>query len=176
MQPPVTLSQIEGKTRAYAEARDRLRELCAALEAGMKDLRIEHLPGIRKALNRAAEAEAALHALIERAPELFVRPKTVILHGIRVGYMKGKGGIEWDDADRVLALIERHLPDQLDTLCKVVRRPSRDAIAQLDVATLKKIGCRVVDTGEEVFIKAADGALDKMVDALLKAATEEAKA
>lgn len=176
MQPPVTMTQIDARARAYAEARDRLRDLVAALDAGMKALQREHLPGIRRALRRAATAEAALHAAIEAAPELFVRPKTVILHGVRVGFIKGKGGIEWDDADRVLALIERHLPDQLDILCKVVRRPSREALAQLDVATLKKLGCRVVDTGEEVFIKPVDGALDKMVEALLKSATEEAKA
>lgn len=176
MQPPVTLNQIESKARAYSEARDRLRELVAALEAGMKALRQEHLPGIRRALNRAAEAEAALHALIEAAPELFAKPKTVILHGVRVGYMKGKGKIEWESDEQVIRLIRKHLPELADVLIATVEKPSRDGLAALAVADLKRLGVTVTDAGEQVYIKPADSALDKMVDALLKSATEEAKA
>lgn len=175
MQAPITLSQIEARAKAYSEARDRLRELCADLDAGLKALQRDRLPGIRRALNRATEIEAQLRALVEMAPDLFARPKTVILHGIRLGFMKGNGGIVWDDADAVVAAIQKHLPDQAETLIRWAGKPIKEAINQLDVATLRKIGCRVVDTGEEVFVKAVGSALDKMVDALIKAATEEAK-
>ncbi len=176
MQAPVTLNQIESKARTYSDARDRLRELCAALEDGMKALRIEHLSGIRRALNRAAEAEAALHALVEQAPELFVKPKTVILHGVRVGYMKGKGKIEWESDEQVVKLIRKHFPELADVLIVTAEKPSKDGLAALTVADLKKLGATVDEAGDQVYIKPADSALDKMVDALLKSATEEAKA
>jgi len=176
MQAPVTLNQIDTKARAYSDARDRLRELCAALEDGMKALRQEHLPGIRRALNRAAEAEAALEALVEQAPELFVKPKTVILHGIRVGFVKSKGKIEFSDADRVVALIKKHFPDQADVLIATTEKPVKDALNGLTAADLRKLGINVVEGDDAVYIKPADSALDKMVDALLKAATEEARA
>ena len=42
----------------------------------------------------------SLRALIEESPELFEKPRSVVLHGIKLGYQKGKGGIVWDDADR----------------------------------------------------------------------------
>ncbi len=176
MQPPVTLNQIDTKARAYSDARDRLRELCAALEDGMKALRQEHLPGIRRALNRAAEAEAALEALVEQAPELFTKPKTVVLHGVRVGYMKGKGKIEWESDEQVVKLIRKHFPELADVLIVTTEKPSKDGLVALAVADLKKLGATVTDAGDQVYIKPADSALDKMVDALLKAATEEAKA
>lgn len=176
MQAPVTLNQIDTKARAYSDARDRLRELCAALEDGMKALRQEHLPGIRRALNRAAEAEAALHALVEQAPELFAKPKTVVLHGVRVGYMKGKGKIEWESDEQVVKLIRKHFPELADVLIVTTEKPSKDGLVALAVADLKKLGATVTDAGDQVYIKPADSALDKMVDALLKAATEEARA
>jgi len=177
MQAPVTLNNIETRARVYSDARDRLRELCAALEDGIKALQRDRLPGIRRALNRAAEAQAALEALVGEAPDLFVKPKTVILHGVRVGYMKGRGGIEWDDADAVVSAILEKLPEaQHETLIRWTGKPVKEALNSLDVATLKRIGCRIVDTGEAVIVKPVDSALERMVDALLKAAIEEARA
>lgn len=168
------LNDIETRARKFAEARDTLRALCETLNQGIAALQSEHLPGIRRAVTRAAEQHDALKALIEASPDLFKKPKTLTLHGIRVGWMKGKGGIEWDDADAVVAAIQKHLPDQAEALIRWTGKPLKEAINQLDVASLKKIGCRVVDTGEIVVVKPVDSAVDKMVDALLKAATEDA--
>jgi len=172
-----SMTDIETRARKYAEARDTLRDLCAALNDGIAALQKEHLPGIRKAVQRASEAEATLKALIESAPELFQKPKTVTLHGVRLGYMKGKGGIVFDrDPDAVVAAIMKHLPEQAEALIRWTGKPLKEALNQLDVASLKKIGGRVVDTGEIVFIKAVDSAVDKMVEALLKGAAEEVAA
>lgn len=171
-----TINDIEARAKRAAEARDKLRDLCAALDDGIRALQKEHLPAIRRAVARASEAEAELKALIEAAPELFSKPKTVTFHGLRLGYMKGKGGIAWDDADAVVAAIQKHLPDQAEALIRWTGKPLKEAINQLDVATLRKIGCRVVDTGEQVFVKAVDGAVDKMVEALLRGAAEEVAA
>lgn len=171
-----TMTDIETRAAAAAKARDKLRELCSALNDGVTALQRDQLPAIRRAVERASQAKAELKALVESAPELFVKPKTVILHGLRLGYMKGKGGIAWDDGDAVVAAILKHLPDQADDLIRWTGKPLKEAINQLDVATLKKIGCRVVDTGEQVFIKAVDSAVDKMVDALLRDATVEVTA
>jgi len=175
MQQPATMTQIDARARAYSDARDSLRDLVAALDAGMKALQREHLPGIRRALKRAAEAEAALHAAVEIAPELFAKPRTVVLHGVRVGWMKGKGKIEWDSDEQVIRLIRKHLPELADRLIVTTERPSKDGLAALAVADLKRIGVTVADAGEQVYIKPADSALDRMVEALLKAATEECR-
>ena len=171
-----SMTDIETRARKYAEARDTLRDLCAALNDGIAALQKEHLPGIRKAVRRASEAESHLKALVESAPELFQKPKTVTLHGVRLGYMKGKGGIAWDDNDAVVNAIIKYLPEQAEALIRWTGKPLKEALNQLDVASLKKIGCRVVDTGEIVFIKAVDSAVDKMVEALLKGAAEEVAA
>jgi hypothetical protein len=171
----VTLADIEGKAEKYAKARDEMRAIAAAMQEGIDAIKRSELPKLRKAVAKAAEHHDVLKAMIEASPELFQKPKTVILHGIRVGYSKGKGSIAWDDADAVVAAIQKHLPDMAEQLIRWTGRPLKEAINQLDVATLKKIGCRVTDTGEQIVIKAVDSEFDRLVDALLKDATEEAR-
>lgn len=173
---PVTMKEIEARAEKLAKALAERDSIVAALEEAITALKASELPKLRKAVARVAEHHDALKAMIEASPELFVKPKTVILHGVRVGYQKGKGGIAWDDADAVVQLILKHLPDQAEQLIRWTGKPLKEAINQLDVATLKKIGCRVVDTGELVIIKAVDSDFDRLAEALLKDATEEARA
>lgn len=171
---PVTLDQIELHAKHYADRRAAVIEIVAALNSAMDALKADALPRLRRAVARAAEKHDELKALVEAAPKLFQKPKTQTFHGIRLGWMKGKGGIEWDDADAVVAAIQKHFPDQAEQLIRWTGKPLKEAINQLDVASLKKIGCRVVDTGEVVFIRPVDSAVDRMVQALLDAATKEA--
>lgn len=168
-----TLNDIELRAKKYAEARERIGAIVTDLNEGIEAIKRAELPRLKKAIAAAAEHHDALKGLIEAAPELFRKPRTVTFHGLRLGYMKGKGGIVWDDSDAVVAAIQKHLPEQAETLIRWTGKPLKEAINQLDVATLRKIGCRVVDTGEQVVIKPVDSAVDKMVDALLKGATEE---
>jgi hypothetical protein len=134
------------------------------------------MPAIARAVERAALAEAELRALVSGAPELFERPRTVVMHGVKVGWMKGKGAIEIADAARTVALIRRHLPEQAEALIRVTETPHRPALAQLSVADLRRLGCTVIDAGDEVVIKPMDGELQKLVDRLLAEAADDGAA
>lgn len=168
-----TLVDIELRAKRYAEAREHLAGIVAALNAGIEALKRDHMKRLKKAVADAAERHDALKALIEETPDLFVKPRTVVFHGIKLGYQKGKGKIEWDDADQVVRLIKKYFPAQADVLVATSERPAREALAQLTAVELKKLGISVTDGGDAVFIRPADSAVDKMVDALLKDATEE---
>lgn len=172
---PGPLADIELKTKDFADARAKLAEHVEALNVAVEALKRASMPVIRRALARAAERAAELKAAIEDAPQSFEKPRSHVFHGIKVGYRKGAGGIAFDDAERVVALIEKHLSEQADVLLKVTKKPVKKALEQLDGAELKKIGVTVEDTGDVAFIKPVDSALDKHVNALLKEATAEAK-
>ena len=90
------------------------------------------------------------------------------MYGVKVGFEKGKGRIEWDDDDTVVRLIEKHFPEQADILIKTKKKPAKKALAQLSVAELKKLGVTVEETGDQVVIKSTDSEIDKLVTALLK--------
>lgn len=168
-----TLVEIESRAKKYAEARQTLAELVLELENAMTAMKNDAMPSIKRALNRAAEHHDQLRALIDEAPELFAKPKSHIFHGVKLGYQKSKGKIEFEDADRVVALIKKHFPDQADVLIATTEKPVKDALNNLTAAELKKLGINVTEGGDVVFIRPVDSAVDKMVDALLKAATAE---
>ena len=150
-----------------------LRRVMADATAHEAVLRREHLPGIKRALARAAETEAALRALVEANPGCFIRPRTQVFAGIKVGYAKGKGALSFDDADSVVARIKKHLPEQADVLIRTKEAPVKEALAQLSAAELKKIGVTLSEAGDQTVVRPVDSEVDKMVDALLKAATGE---
>lgn len=166
------LKDIEPKAKAYSEARAKVVEIVTDLNAGIEALKRDSMPGLKRAIARAAEKHDQLKAIIEESPDLFVKPRTVVFHGVKIGYAKGKGGIAFDDAAQVIKLIRKHHPDAADTLIKTTETPVKDALAQLTVAELKKLGCKVVDASDAVVIKPTDSEVDKLVDVLLKGATE----
>ncbi len=167
-----TLAEIEASSKTYADARAKLAAAVAELNSQIDAARRQLLPSIKRELAKAAQRQDELRTLIESAPELFVKPRTLIFHGVKLGYQKGKGGIAFDDAAQVVKLIRRHLPEQAETLIALRESPIKDALANLPVTDLKRIGCTVIETGDAVVIKPTDSEVDKMVDALLKDATD----
>lgn len=166
------LTDIEPNAKAYAEARSKVVEIVTQLNDAIEALKRDHMPALKRAITKAAEKHDQLKQIIEANPTLFVKPRTVIYHGVKLGMQKGKGGISFDDADQVVRLIKRHFPEQADVLVVTTEKPAKDALAQLTVADLKKVGCTVVDAGDAVVIKPTDSEVDKLVDALMKGATE----
>ena len=171
-----TLADLEKRVKRLADTRAVLCGIVAHLNDGIDALRRDHMKELKAAVNAAAEEHEKLKALIEAHPELFAKPRTVVMHGIKLGYRKGSGSMEFDDAEQVAKLVQKHFPDEFDLLVKTEHKPIKKALEQLNAAQLKKLGITVEETGDVVFIKPTDSAVDKLVNALLKSATEEAEA
>ncbi|MFA5183311.1 MAG: host-nuclease inhibitor Gam family protein [Syntrophales bacterium] len=164
----MNLIDLDGLTKEFSSAREALAGRVRALENIIATIKRRRLPGIKTAVNTVMEKQASLKAAIEESRSLFVRPKTMIMHGIKIGYQKSKGTISWDDSDQVVKLIKKHLPDQADVLIKTTEKPIKDALLNLSAADLKRIGVTISDDGDQVVIKSTDSEIDKFVDALLK--------
>ncbi len=168
-----TMERIEKLTRNYADARERLAETVQALEDKIEAIKRQYLPGIKIQVGIATQEKADLKAAVEDSKELFAKPRTVIISGIKVGFEKGKGRIEWEDNDTVVRLIEKHFPDQAEVLVQTKKKPVKKALANLSASELKKLGIQVEDTGDQVVIKPTDSQIEKLVDKLLKEKDEE---
>ena len=169
-----TMEQIEKLTRKYAEESAALNEAVGALEAELEAVKKARMKGIKALVTRTADAKAALHGALESAPDLFGKPKTLTFSGVKVGYQKGKGGLDWEDDDALVAKIEKVYGEQAEDYLLVEKQPSAKALEGLEAAELKRLGVTVVDTGEQVVIRHVDGAVEKAVKALLKEKVEEA--
>lgn len=165
----MSMKTIEDLSRDYADERNWLAERVGGYKEELEKLNHRMLPQIKRAVDSVARARAKLENEVGEHPELFVKPKSVTLHGIRVGFAKGKGTISWDDADRVVELIHKHFPEQAEILVKVTETPVKKALAQLSAADLKRLGITVTETGDEVVIKPVDGDVERLVEVLLRA-------
>ena len=170
-----TLAEIEILTKKFSEARADLKSRISYLEDEIAVLKRKYLPGIKKSIEAAASAKMRLHSEIEDSAELFVKPRTIIFHGIKIGYQKGKGEITWEDSEQVVKLIKKHYPGIFDAYIKITETPIKSALAQLPAAELKKLGIIIAETGDEIVIKGTDSDIDKMVNALFKDEEMEAR-
>jgi hypothetical protein len=163
-----TLADIEKLTKEFSEGRDDLATRVRALEEEIQGVKKRYLVGIKKSVARVAEKQHALKAALEDSKGLFQKPKTIILHGIKIGFQKAKGKISWADDSQVVKLIKKHFPESAELLIKTTEKPLKDALQGLAAADLKRIGVTVEETGDIVVIKSTDSEIDKFVDALLK--------
>lgn len=163
-----SLAEIDTLAKKYSKARETLSKRVADLEAEVAAVQRRHIGAIKESANVAATIGGELRNVVEGAPHLFEKPKTFTLHGITVGFRKGTGKMDWDDDAKVIALIRKHLPEQADLLVIVEEKPSADALKNLDVRDLQKVGVRVEGTGDFVVVKSADTAVDKLVSKILK--------
>lgn len=163
-----TLSNIESLTGAYANERATLAQRVTRLEDDIETLKRAQMEGIKQALARTTQAQARLHAAIAESPELFAKPKTLIISGIKIGYIKQKGKVEFDDEAAVIGRIRKLLPEEQALLLIRVREGvHKPAVYDLTAGDLKRLGIRVVDDGEAIVIKPVDDQLDKLLSALL---------
>lgn len=169
----VTLADIELSTKRFAAAHQLLTDDVMILNDEQAALKRRHLPGIKRAVEAVREQRGALKLLIEAAPDHFLRPRTLVFHGIKVGYRKGAGGIEWEEDARVIHLIRKHFPEFAEALIKTTEKPSIKGLQELDVSDLRKIGCTVESTGDVVVIKPTASDVDKIVTALMREETAE---
>jgi hypothetical protein len=169
------LDEIQVAAKRYADKREALTNLVYLVNDELERVYRTNLKFIRNAVANVADAEGQLSLMISARPDLFKKPRTLIFHGVKVGYRKGKGNIGWDDDAQVVKLIKKHFPEMTDALIHVEETPIKGALSAMEASDLKRLGITVEDTGDHVLVKAVDSAVDKTVKALLKNATDAAK-
>ena len=173
LQPTKPLAAIEPEAKLHEDARMLLGERVRAYNDALAALARDHLPGIKRALNKAADIEGRLKALVLANPDSFVKPKTHVLHGAKIGFEKAKAKIGFDKPAKVVERIKRIYPDeQAELLIHKEEKPNKETLSKLPAAELKRLGCTIEAGGEQVIVRPVDSTVDKMVRALLKDASE----
>lgn len=168
-----TMADVETRTKRFSDARGHVTEYVSELNAELETIKRQALPRLKELVARAAQREAELRTLLEATPHLFTDPKTQTFHGIKVGFRKGSGAIDWTDDAELVARLKKVFGDESAGYIRTTEKPIARALGTMDASTLKKLGCTVEDTGDVVVIKATDSDVEKIVSALLKGAGEE---
>ncbi len=164
----VTLGEIEKLTASLADTSMALDDTLSNYEAELQAVNEKFLRPLKRLATATAQAEAELHAAIEAAPHLFVKPRTLNLHGFKIGYSVSEGRLVWEDEELVVKLLKKKFPDQTEALISTKETPNKDAIKALglDDKQLAALGCAIEDAGDQVLIKRAAGDVEKLITKL----------
>lgn len=163
----MSLEIIERLSKEHAADRAVLAERVQALNAEIDDAKRRKVPGIKAAVGQARDSRLRLRSAIDAARSTFERPRTRVFHGIKVGLQKAKGKLAFASAEKVIELVRKHFPEQADVLIKTKETPAKAALQQLPASDLKKLGCTIEATGDEIVVEPISSEIDDLVDALL---------
>lgn len=164
---PLGFQPIQAACGLFAAKRLELAGAIHAMERTIARVTSEYMPSIRAQATAVAENRIQLVTLIDANRDLFTSPKTRTFSDIKVGLRKQPGRIGIPDEAKTIALIQKHCPEQLDSLAPVKRTVSKEALEKLPADLLKKLSVEVVADKEEVLIKPQDSDVEKAVAALV---------
>lgn len=163
----MSIERITDLCRAFAAARQDVAQEVATAQALIDGIKAKYTPEIAARTAAMATVYDELHAEIAADPALFAKRKTLVLFGIKVGFVKGRGKLVWKKTEQVVEAIKKHLADQAWVLIQTKEVPAKAALNNLTAAELRKIGVTIEEAGDQVVIAPQDGDLDKLVAAIL---------
>lgn len=159
----------------YARAVEARRGLQSSIRLAVLAIMEQHGPDLRTATAAEADAHAALLAAVEARPELFAKPKSRTVAGVKFGWVAGKASIKIPNEADTIARIRRLLPaEQAELLIRVVESVHKPSVLDLSAADLRRLRIEQVPGKDSPFAKPAADAADKLVDLLLAEATATA--
>ncbi|MGE3348165.1 MAG: hypothetical protein AB7I35_12105 [Ramlibacter sp.] len=176
------LAAIQKRAAALSEYRDKLSALFITLQGNLDTVKNGSLPEIKRVARQVAKEHNELVDLIRANPELFEKPRSYVVDGIKFGMQKQPGSLTWDDDAKVVERIRRMVeagdmaPEQAELLINTTEKPAANALGQLDERTLKRLGVRLVGDGDEPLVKSVDSNVEKAVTSVINAAIKEANA
>ena len=161
------MAAIEDKARLLRRQRNLIGRQLAALNEEIAEARGRHLEVLRDLAAAARQTTDELLAECEARDDLFADQRSITLHQLKFGFRKQRDRLEWGDDAQVVLRIKQVFEDEIGVLVRVTEKPHRAALAKLDAADLARIGVRVVELGDEVFVSDVASDVDKAVDKLI---------
>jgi hypothetical protein len=169
----MNLAQIELRCGSYDVESAKLEEQIGALETDLEAVKQKHIKGLKRQAAVVANLEAELHSAVERSPALFVKPRTITVHGVKVGFTFSNGKLVWDCEDAtVVDLIKQEFGRSAGAYLITEEKPRKDMLKTLEPEKLKKIACRIDGEGDVVIVKRVAGDVEKLINKLIEKLVE----
>lgn len=167
------LTEIRAAAQRLADARresvGRATALETAINTAITPIYAMHRVGLDAAAEEEAAARAELQGLVEAAPQLFVRPRSIAQDGVKCGYRKSEDTLDWEDEASVINRI-RALPEMAELAALLIRTEESlnvAALSELDAKSRTRLGIRLIPGIDQAFISYTDSDVEKMVKAIL---------
>jgi hypothetical protein len=159
-----TLQEIRQAAEAYSTAVREVRGIQEAIEDEQRKIQKEFGDKLIQAAKKAGEAKQMVITMLDGAESYFVKPRTITVSGVVVGFRKSKGSYEIPNEEYTIAKIEEQLPDKAGMILNVKTAIIKKALDSLTGDELKRIGVTVVSDVDMPVVDATDKELQKLID------------
>jgi len=167
----VTLEAIREAAQRLANAHNDTAACAAHLNAEIKAAIAPILERYEATIDQYAANEAAatayLDGLLMAAPNLFVKPRSLTVDGVRAGYKKSEDTIDWAADAEVIARIKALTPDLAPVLIRSQESLVIDALAGLDDQQRRILGIRTITGIDNRFITVGDNDAEKLARTII---------
>lgn len=163
----VTLAQVETACERFEKESSSLDTLITDLETDLEAIKQKHIKSIKRQAGAVASRQADLQSLLERGAGLFTKPRTITVHGVKVGYTTSPGSLQFDDEETVINLIKRYHKQETETYIRTEESVNKDALKLLPAVDLAKLGCRIEGAGDTVVLKRVSGDVEKLINKMI---------
>ena len=168
---PITLENIRAAAERLAAAHvattARASLLQDEIKAAVTPIYERHRSGLDAAAEEEARARDDLQRLLEAAPQLFKKPRSIAINGVRAGYRKEEDSLDFADEKAVIARIRALYPEQADLLIRTEESLVLDALPQLDAKVRRAVGISLITGADRSFITVGDSDVEKLARALI---------
>jgi len=168
-----TLSEIEVQTKKFAEANNQLASVIDEMETEINQIKKNYLKKLQPLADAVSIEKALLKEAIDESRLIFVRPKTYVFHGVKVGLQSSKSIIKVIDETKTIELIKKNLRDSAENMIKTSETIIKDTLKLLSDEELVKINCQKSPGVEMVLIKSNRDEVEKFIDAMIKENTDK---
>lgn len=160
-------SAAERLAAAHVATTARASLLQDEIKTAVTPIYDRHRSGLDAAAEEEARAKEELQQLLDAAPQLFKKPRSFIINGVRAGYRKEEDTLFYADEEAVIARIRALLPDQADLLIRTQESLVADALPQLDGKDRRSVGISLVTGVDRSFVTVGDSDVEKLTRALI---------
>lgn len=168
-----TMDDVVALARGYARARNRLAGKTDGVREEQRAAVRRHMRWLRPLVAETSAAREALAAAIEAAPQLFDRPRTQSVDGVKFGLRKKPGRMAVADESAAIARLRKRLGAAAEGHIRVRESLVRDGLRELDARLLAAIGVSLTDAVDEVVVSAPRDDLDRLVESLMEDADRD---
>ena len=156
---------------AYGESVDDLAAVVREIEEVQRQAARERLDRLQAAASLAGERRERLLAIVRAHPELYERPRTQQVAGVKFGWRKKPGRVSLGKS--ALELVKSKLAHRADQLIRVREEIDKNALKALPARELAAIGATLTATTDEPLVEPARSDVERLAASLLRDATAE---